>query len=101
MFAAVSLFQFLFNLNIPIPGRFDEPLIAAVAYWVVVAVLFRIAVVTTFYIAAAHAGLWLAIWIAMVLHGWTTGPAPSPPAPASPPGAAGPAAPPPSTTPAP
>lgn len=72
MFAAVAVFQFFINLHIPIPGRFDEPILAAGAYWAVIMVLFRLPVVKTFYIGMLHAGLWFAIWLAMVLHAWAT-----------------------------
>jgi len=71
MLAAVSILQLIIHLNIPIPGRFDEPLLAAGAYWVTVQALFRLRSLPALHIAAFHALFWFALWMAMLLHAWS------------------------------
>jgi hypothetical protein len=73
MFMAVSLFTLIFNLNIPIKGRFDEVVLAAAAYVGVVWLFFRFKSEELFIVVSIHAGLWLAIWFAILLSGWETG----------------------------
>ncbi|MBS0198164.1 MAG: hypothetical protein JSR77_15525 [Planctomycetes bacterium] len=78
MLLAVSVFSLIFYLNIPIPGRTDEVLIACGAYIAVVWGLFRLPAEPVFYVGAVHAGLWLVVWLGGVLQAWASVPVPKP-----------------------
>ncbi len=69
MFLAVSAFALVVNLNVPIPGRIDEFVLAAVAYAGVVWSFFRLPARETLILMACHFGLWLAVAAGGLLSG--------------------------------
>lgn len=69
MFLAVAAFALVVNLNVPIPGRIDEFVLATVAYAGVVWSFFRLPVRETLILMACHFGLWLAVAAGGLLSG--------------------------------
>lgn len=69
MFLAVAAFALVVNLNVPIPGRIDEFVLATVAYAGVVWSLFRLPPRETLILMACHFGLWLAVAAGGLLSG--------------------------------
>ncbi len=70
MLLAVASFVLLVSINIPLPGRFDEAVLAFCAYGGVLVFTGRRPVREWFPVVASHAILAVLLWAAFALHAW-------------------------------
>ena len=63
-----GLKEFVSHLNVPIPGRFDELLLGALAYMLVLWGTFRLGRTSLAILAGSHFILWLIVYIGNMLY---------------------------------
>lgn len=68
MLVLVSIFLAIKNTNIPIPGRIEEPLVAAAVYYGVLLVLFRLPRFETGLIGGTHFCLWVLSMLGQIMY---------------------------------
>ena len=68
IFLCVAIFEFISHLNVPIPGRFDELLLGALAYMLVLWGTFRLGRTSLAILAGSHFILWLIVYIGNMLY---------------------------------
>lgn len=68
MFLCVAIFEFISHLNVPVPGRFDELALAAMAYVLAMWGTFRLGRTPLAILAGSHFILWLLVHIGIVLY---------------------------------
>jgi len=69
MLVLVAIFLMVKNTNIPIPGRIEEPLLAAGVYYLGLLLVFRLPRFETGLIGGAHFCLWVLSMLGQLMYG--------------------------------